>query len=150
VACDDLLPSPTATPSPSGPHEFRPEAVGVISSIRLVENRVLDITTREGTTVRLRVDEDRRLRDAQPQVGGLMFTGGTADSRWFFAVPDYNDPNCYIVEGSATETIEELHFSFGLVLQKADDFDRGSGNFNNPAGSQFCVNERGEVLRLRE
>jgi hypothetical protein len=79
-----------------------------------------------------------------------MFAGRTAEGPWFYAKRSGGDPSCYVVEGWATETIEELHLNFGLVLPKANDFDRGSGNFTNPAGSQFCVSERGEVLRLRE
>jgi hypothetical protein len=98
---------------------------------------------------RIDLNADLGLKNSNPDRGDLLFFGTEPDT-WYLAIPDINDPSCYVVEGWATETIEELHFNFGLVLPKANDFDRGLGNFTNPAGSQFCVSERGEVLRLRE
>jgi len=123
--------------------------IGVIRSLRFVESSVIELRIPDEAAIEVDLNADTSLKNSNPDRGDLLFHG-TEPEVWYLAIPDYNDPNCYIVEGSATETIEELQFNFGLVLQKADDFDRGSGNFNNPAGSQFCVNERGEVVRLRE
>ncbi len=70
----------------------------------------------------------------------------------FMAIPG-RDPTCYVVEGVASDVGDAIAFDFGLRLPKADDFDPGSvrgGRFANPAGPQFCVNDAGEVMSLRE
>jgi len=110
---------------------------------------VVQVQLADGATVDIDQNTVLELRGSKLHERSLLFYG-TEPAPWYFAARDLDDPNGYMVEGWATETIEELHMNFGLVLQKAPNFDRGSGNFTRPAGSQFCVNERGEVLRLRE
>jgi hypothetical protein len=144
---------PSSTPEPTANPEYRSEVIGVIASVKLVENGVLDVTTRRGQSIRLRTDEDIRLLNTQPEEGSLMFAGHASDgSLWFYAQRPGPSEDCYLVTGLIEGDVgaAELHFDFGLVLPKARDFDAGSGNFRRPQGSAFCVNEQGEVTRLYE
>jgi hypothetical protein len=107
------------------------------------------LTLATGDRIDVDLAVDSALKGSDPDVGDLLFYG-THPELWFYAQRPGSDPNCYLIQALvAEETNSELWFDFGLILPKAQDFDRGSGNFRDPL-TAFCVNDRGEVTRLRE
>ena len=144
-----LLPSPT--PVPSLTPDYRPEVVGIVESTELLGDMRVRLVLSGGRRIDLDRAVDDALQDATPVPGSLLFYG-TAPRPWFHAESPGPSEDCYLVRGLIEGDVggPELHFDFGLVLPKSDDFDPGSGNFRRPQGSAFCVNAQGEVTRLYE
>jgi hypothetical protein len=103
-ACDVIIASPSPRATPESRQEYRPEVVGRIESMTRAEPRTFDVTTSGGGRARINLNSDLALRNSDPDEGDLLFYG-TEPRSWFLAVPDYDDPSCYIVEGWATETL---------------------------------------------
>jgi hypothetical protein len=144
-----LLASPTPAPTPTT--HYRPEVIGIVESTELLGDMRVRLILSGGERIDVDRAVDVALQDTDPVAGDLLFYG-TDPEAWFYAEGPGPSRDCYLVQGLIEGDVgaDELHFDFGLVLTKADDFDPGSANFRRPGGSAFCVNAEGQVTRLYE
>lgn len=94
----------------------------------------------------LDLGELKRLRPGPDPQAGYLFLAGTTDGEpWYFVIRP-GGGECFAFNDRAIDRVDEVLFSFGLLLPKADDFDDpGLGGLAPDRGLDFCITQQGEV-----
>ena len=154
-------------PPPSPTSAFEPE---VISLIGVVEHDATGrrVTLVDRTALTLDDPSSARLTNGSGQIvpGDLVLAGSGDPPTWWTAlslkygiVPsgapasaEFPDRGCWSMHGGAFDEGDAIHFSNGLRLPKAKDFQVAMTYVPNPfparASDSFCVDRNGTVTSL--
>lgn len=132
------MPSPFTT--------YDPEVVGVIESVTALQGGGAVVNLANSQSVTLGV-APTALNGTGLDLGDLFLYGKRGNDEWYARLRRA-EGSCYALNKPAIDEGAFIHFSFGLRLPKAVNFDPGvvdDGRFS-AIRHQFCVNARGQVV----
>jgi hypothetical protein len=129
---------------------YEPTIAGVVVRRDAIDGSTTRFVLDGGEVVDADLVEARIVRGGSlPDIGDLLLAG-SGTRPWIARLVDHGS-GCYWAGGRGTEDGERIRLPDGLVLPKAEDFDRAhyhetEREFN---GAGFCVDASGAVTSVR-
>jgi hypothetical protein len=129
---------------------YEPSIAGVVARSEAVDAATTRLVLERGETLLVAPTTQRIvLGSSLPDVGELLLSG-SAPEPWVARLVDVGG-GCFWIGGRGTEDGDDIRFPVGIVLPKAEVFDRAHYHESEHElnGAGFCVDETGRVTAVR-